>query len=222
MSWTQVQPTRASQEYQMQLMLLEQQNVRRSMRPRGQATTGQSYPRSTDHAVASRGQHQISDHALRHYREAQQSSSRVDRAQQTTNSMGLTPAYSQPAFSNVPRSPPRSSTSQDHETQSNTLVGRNEPILSEAGRILADGGQSFRSGSYDPGLHHEAPLRGRKYEKQPMQAQHDQSSLTRQNQPQPTMASDGPATAPILMVANPTHPDRQTHPAEAVQSGKGL
>lgn len=171
-------PHYVSPDYQMQLMLLEQQNRTRLLTARQVQDT--VLPPCT-RSVFPRGNHALQDYQMQMMLLEQQNKKRLIMARQQPNSTGPPPSQLPPIVSGSLRTPSRSSASASFEMHHNAQS--DDRRLFEARHAPVDSGQNPRSGPSEPASDNQAPLPVHRQEEQPMEIPNIQDPCRRGVQP---------------------------------------
>ena len=169
-------PHYVSQDYQLQLMLLEQHNKKRLLMARQeQNNLGQSSSQLFHHVATATVNYPSGNHALQDFQMQamlleQQNKKRHIMARQNSDEM-----------------------------QVGTLHDRNQPCLSKARQDPVDVEQVSTSCPVQPSIDNQAPLPIQKSEERPSEARDNRGAVIREVQPQPLMARDpfSPLLAPM-------------------------
>ena len=208
------------QDYQMQLMLLEQHNKKRLLRARQeQDTLGQSSSQpSHNMAMATptfpsgnhppSGNHALQDYQMQLMLLEQQRKKRLIMARQETNGVGVSLSSLQPSSSGGFQSMPWINTSHDYAMQITDQCERDCECLLEASQARVDVRQNSSSDPSQLAPENSAPLPEPRYVVQSLEARNDLGSSIREFQPQPVIASSplSPLPAPTAQASG--HPDQ--------------
>ncbi len=182
-------PHYVSQDYQMQLMLLEQHNKKRLLMARQeQDNVGQTLSQRSHHVATATVNYPSGNHTLQDY-EMQ---------------MMLLEQQNQ-----------RQAEIKRREMQVGTLHERNQQCLSKAGQGPVDVEQVSNSGHGQPALDNQAQLPVQKSTKRPLEARNDRGAVVREVQPKLSVDSFSPLLGPTAEASR--HPDQRSQPATPSQ-----
>ncbi len=180
-------PHYVSQDYQMQLMLLEQHNKKRLLMARQeQDNVGQSSSQPSHHVATATVNYRSGNPTLQDYQ------MQMMLLEQQNKKQAL---------------------QKRREMQIGTLHERNQQSLSKARQGPVDLEQISSSGLGQPALDNQAQLPVQKSTERPLEARNDRGAVMREVHPQPLMARDpfSPLLAPTAEASR--HPDQRSQPA---------